>query len=132
MERRFGVGPAGLGGFGRGDPARGAFGRRVGPSLLGQGSCGSFQAARRLGLGPGGGWPGAAVRSHRFGGDGTAVPWWLTTRAPASVRAGSARRLRPVGAEGRPKRSLRRARERGYGTSGNRRRATAAVMRYGC
>ena len=38
----------------------------------------------------------------------------------------------PAGAESCPKRLLRRAWERGHGTGGNHRRATAAVMRYGC
>jgi len=61
-----------------------------------------------------------------------AVPWHLATHAPASVGARSVHQLVWWGRWGVRSDSFGRRGNAGYETSGNHKRATAAVMRYGC
>lgn len=122
------------GGFGSwGLRALAALGRQGEPSLLGSRFSDSFRGrfASRFRLGS----EGTTTQSFR-----TSLRRWRERLSRGDspralrLRSGSAgvHWLRPVEAVSCSKHVLRSARERGDGTSGNRRRAKAAVMRYGC
>jgi len=101
------------------------------PGLLGQG-VGFFRAMRRFRL-----WSGLRLcprsgSGHRFGG-GQGGCTAATHHACHGLGRGRQCSQALAGGDGGSlERTLRRARDRGHGTSGNRKRAKAAVMRYGC